>query len=396
MIKFDSLKGAWKTIINKNITNTHVDETILLSLQTKLKDHSFRFNSRPLDDKIVLESMLIVLEEIYDKQNLCTTHSALKQVTRWYGTQYFIKGQLDSSIDKNSLVKLLDKQIHDREFIDIILKGLNCNSIDLSNPSCTRDISSIISNSYLHEFDNWFLNQFGRRIYYVRYRGEFLIGINGTYDFALKVQCEVSTFFKEKLLNSELTSVRTSFLFADIKMCRTGQNYTKVLSLPRRGSTRLIALAPIQDLVELLRDHGFCRIKNFSRRDVIPTRKAPWLNLPIHDIIEKYNFIWIGLLSYYSFAYNRSQLNFIQFLLEHSLACTLMNKLKLNSRAQVFKKFGRPIKYSFYPQDSKQPQIVRFKSFKTLVRLNKFNNFQQISPYFKHLTRGDRWKWRNY
>merc|ERR1712146_313489 len=39
----------------------------------------------------------------------------------------------------------------------------------------------------------------------------------------------------------------------------------------------------------------------------------------------------------------RAQLNFIQYLIQHSLACTVMNKLKLSSRAQVFKKFGSSI-----------------------------------------------------
>jgi hypothetical protein len=63
-------------------------------------------------------------------------------------------------------------------------------------------------------------------------------------------------------------------------------------------------------------------------------------------IIQKYNYLWNGILNYYSFACNRAQLNFIQYLLLHSAACTLMNKLILSSRAKVFKKFGKNLTVS--------------------------------------------------
>lgn len=60
-----------------------------------------------------------------------------------------------------------------------------------------------------------------------------------------------------------------------------------------------------------------------------------------------------------------------------------MNKMKLNSRAQVFKKFGRPIKYWFKTENKKgepKTHTIQFKVENTLARINKFNKTKQRLP----------------
>lgn len=141
-------------------------------------------------------------------------------------------------------------------------------------------------------------------------------------------------------------------------------------SRARMPQGSIIALAPLERIVKRLRSQGICKIRNFSNRDVIPTRKTAWINLEITEIVQKYNEVWTGLLNYYSFAYNRSQLNFIQHLLHHSLACTLMNKLKINSRRQVFKKFGKEITVD----KRKNGKPIKFNLIKSLKRINKFSS----------------------
>jgi hypothetical protein len=37
-------------------------------------------------------------------------------------------------------------------------------------------------------------------------------------------------------------------------------------------------------------------------------------------------------------------LSMVQYVLKHSAACTLMNKLRLNSRRQVFKRYGKSLR----------------------------------------------------
>ena len=101
-----------------------------------------------------------------------------------------------------------------------------------------------------------------------------------------------------------------------------------------------MALVPIEKLVKNLESQGMCRIIDYNTRNVIPTRKTSWVNLSLREIITKYNLLLTDLFYYYSFAYNRCQLKFIQYLIQHSAACTIMNKMKISSRRKVFKKFG--------------------------------------------------------
>lgn len=534
MILIDSLKVAYESVNTDSSKNSEkLDKTSIdtvIPLHMELKDHSFRF--KPIEkgvdivkkndlkrsivtkkyskqskvkktdskrsigtrDKIVQKAMYNVLEEIYEGEKVfldCShglrpgrsPHTAIKQPTFWTGVKWFIEGDISKCSDRINpkiLVKLLEYEINDREFIDIIRKGLKSKHIDLVNVTTEIRkigtppegiVSPILSNIYLHELDLWIteclvkpsqksgktsipnpeykkihtdisnLSQVfkssykydtklteeilsdrkikirklekerrllkstipgnGHRIYYVRYADNFLIGINGSYDLACKIREKIDAFLKEELsleLNMEKTKIvstkkeRASFLGAEFRMHFSRTNDQKVVELKKRSllSNRLlkkrvpnagiIALAPLQKIVEGLEEQGVCKIKNFSKRDIIPKRKTAWINLPIEDIILKYNSVWQGILSYYSFAYNRCQLNLIQYLLEHSLACTLMNKLKLNSRAQVFKKFGRPIKYHWTKENETKTRTIQFKLEKPLARTSKFNKNKLSLP----------------
>jgi len=227
----------------------------------------------------------------------------------------------------------------------------------------------------------------GYRMYYVRYADDFLIGVNGPRRIAEELKQELQTFLLDELkltLNSEKTKVTRSdqgayFLGARLKchISRTNNQKRRTNSVTKIGRKvrarmpqgRIIALAPLDHLIKKLQSQGICRIRNLRKHNVIPTRKTVWTNLDLVTIIKKYNDVWRGLLSYYSFAYNRSQLNYIQYLLHHSLVCTFMNKLKLNSRRQVFKKYGKTIQVQ--NEDSK---LVSFKLVKSLPRIEKFSN----------------------
>lgn len=227
----------------------------------------------------------------------------------------------------------------------------------------------------------------GYRVYYVRYADDFLIGINGPRQIAEELKQELQTFLLDELkltLNSGKTKVTRSdkgayFLGARLKChtSRTNDQKRRTSSVTKTGRKvrarvpqgRIIALAPLEHLIKKLQSQGVCRIRNLRKHDVIPTRKTAWVNLDLVTIIKKYNDVWQGLLNYYSFAYNRCQLNYIQYLLLHSLACTLMNKLKLNSRRQVFKKYGKTIQVQ-----NDEGKLVAFKLVKNLPRIEKFSN----------------------
>ena len=227
----------------------------------------------------------------------------------------------------------------------------------------------------------------GYRVYYVRYADDFLIGVNGPRRIAEELKQELQTFLLDELkltLNSGKTKITRSdqgayFLGARLKRhtSRTNDQKRRTNSETKTGRKvrarvsqgSIIALAPLEHLIQKLQSQGICRIRNLRKHDVIPTRKTAWTNLDLATIIKKYNDVWQGLLNYYSFAYNRCQLNYIQYLLHHSLACTFMNKLKLNSRRQVFKKYGKTIQVR-----NDDDKLVAFKLVKSLPRIEKFSN----------------------
>lgn len=227
----------------------------------------------------------------------------------------------------------------------------------------------------------------GYRVHYVRYADDFLIGVNGPKRIAEELKQELQTFLLDELkltLNSGKTKITRSdqgayFLGVKLKRHTSRTNDQKrqtnsVIKIERKVRARstqgrIIMLAPLEHLIQKLQSQGICRIKNLRKYDVIPTRKTAWTNFDLVTVIKKYNDVWQGLLNYYSFAYNRSQLNYIQYLLHHSLACTFMNKLKFNSRRQVFKKFGKTIQVR-----NDDGKLVAFKLVKSLSRIEKFSN----------------------
>lgn len=228
-------------------------------------------------------------------------------------------------------------------------------------------------------------------MYYARYADDFLIGINGKEIVAKKLKLKIVSFLKHELqlevnvsktkISSAITN-RAFFLGAYVRAMTSRTNdqpirTNSVTSIGRKVRARIPqgyirCFAPIENIVKKLQEQGICKVLNFRNRQIIPTRKTSWVHLDVEQIIKKYNYLWDGLLNYYSFAYNRSQLNLIQYLLLHSSACTLMNKLKLSSRAQVFKKFGMEL-IVIKESKGEPTKEVKFNYHKNLKRLEKFS-----------------------
>jgi retron-type reverse transcriptase len=505
-----------------NETLDSYSKETLESLHESLRNHSFKFKpirqvnipksngrSAPLGgtegewtrtlgipgprDKIVHRTMVHALNHVYEKQFLdCShgfrpgksEHSALKQITGWAGTKWFIEGDLSKCLDSinyHTLAELLQNRVNSKQFIDLYWKAVRARYINFAANTKEQSFSGIMQgnavslilvNIYLNELDvlmhekaesskisgkttepnpeykrihtkisnlrqafNSNLRRTpldglekkarlemilklekeraklpstipskGFRIYYTRYANNFLIGVTGPKRLAEELKEEISKFINKKLkleLSSEKMVITRSdhgsyFLGAIVKRMTSRTNDQprrknstteigrKVRARIPQGGIR--AMVPLEKVVKKLQSQGICRIINFSQRDVIPTRKTAWVNLELAEIVTKYNKLWIGLLNYYSFAYNRSQLNFVQYLLQHSLACTIMNKLKLNSRRQVFKKFSKEIKIN---NNGKKGKFIKFKLQKSLKRINKFSNNNLSDPFavFKHAIR---------
>jgi len=151
------------------------------------------------------------------------------------------------------------------------------------------------------------INGPGYRIYYVRYADDFLIGITGTRRMAEKLKIEVSDFLMERLkltLNQDKTLITSSLKGAEFLGARIRSIRSRTNDQPRRknskssfgrtvrariGQGRIVAMAPIEKIIRKLESQGICRVKDFSKREIIPTRKTSWMYLELSELITKYN-----------------------------------------------------------------------------------------------------------
>lgn len=133
----------------------------------------------------------------------------------------------------------------------------------------------------------------GHRIYYVRYADDFIVGINGSLDIAKRLKDEIRDFLQEQLkieLNEEKTHItsavrsRAKFLGSEIRGMYSRTNDIKRRVNSRTKTGRLVKartpqgyieiFAPIETIVKRLESQGICKIKNFQKREIIPTRKT--------------------------------------------------------------------------------------------------------------------------
>ncbi len=94
--------------------------------------------------------------------------------------------------------------------------------------------------------------------------------------------------------------------------------------------------APIDEIVERLYKKGLCTSNGF------PTTKPIWAQWDDVQIIQQYNAINRGILNYYSFVENYSQLTRVQYILQYSAAKTLAQKHK-TKMTRIFASRGKQL-----------------------------------------------------
>jgi len=129
----------------------------------------------------------------------------------------------------------------------------------------------------------------GFRIKYVRYADDFLIGVNGSEDVCIQLKEEISQFLHSELrltLNSEKTKItnatkgRANFLGCQIRVSKSKTHdqprsrRNNVYPIVKKRYHGIMLLAPLEKLVNKLKDQGMCRVLDFRQRKIIPTRKT--------------------------------------------------------------------------------------------------------------------------
>jgi group II intron reverse transcriptase/maturase len=390
-------------------------------------------------DKVTQEAMRFLLELIFEPDFRESSHgfrpkrgclTALNQIRMTFGSSaWFIEGDIEQmypSVDHSILVNFIRKRVEDQAFIDLLYKYLRTGfkddkgryepmKIGLSQGGV---LSPLLSNIYMHSFDVWMedtlLLKFNkgkrrkanpvytkmirsgsaaeairkgvrtkagndpsfRRMRYVRYADDFLIGIIGSREDCVHLRAEIKEFLAKELnlsLNLDKTkithAVKNSALFLGYKVHMSDVKRFIIKKddegKTRRRVPRPILDAPIARVVERLVTAKFARKGDKG----VPTRNGRFIHLSLADLVNHFLSIERGIVNYYSMANNYGRLAArVNYILKYSCALTIASKMRLRTMRKVFSKYGPNLTI----KDEKGEVIASYPARK-YVRPKRFN-----------------------
>ena len=196
-----------------------------------------------------------------------------------------------------------------------------------------------------------------KRLTYVRYADDWVIGITGSKDFAKDIREKVKVFILEHLkltLSSEKTHIShlssdgANFLGFKIKCggagTYSGRSITKSETSNLGKSKRTVGwqprlFIPMDNIIRRLSK------KNFCTSDGFPLKKKGWIVYDDDVIIARYNSVLRGIRNYYAPADNLgSSMNRINYIVKYSCAHTLAAKHRTRISKQLRRKDSNSIK----------------------------------------------------
>lgn len=179
-----------------------------------------------------------------------------------------------------------------------------------------------------------------RRLWYVRYADDFLLGFIGPKREAEEIKQKIAAYLRDELkleLNQDKTLIthardgRAKFLgyevhtmHADDQRDRRGQ----------RGINGGIGLRVPRSVV----NEHCARYMRYSK----PAHRPKLLNDSAYSIVARYQAEYGGLVQYYRLAYNLHTLQRLKWVAETSLVRTLANKLRTTGR-KIYRRYGTRI-----------------------------------------------------
>ncbi len=347
----------------------------------------------------------------------------------WQGTKWFIEGDIRGcfdNIDHKILMSILREKIQDNRFLRLIenlLKAGYCEQwkyySTLSGTPQGSILSPILANIYLDKFDNfieqtlipeytsgkcraenpeysklvklaWYFRKNGqfekarqleikyqkmpskdvrdpeyRRLKYVRYADDFLLGFIGSFQEAKEIKEKLKIFLAENLqleLSPEKTLITNarnqtaSFLGYEILVQYSDNKHTN----GKRSINGIVALRTPAKFIE-----EKCAL---YMRNGKPIHRPELINDDDFTIINIYQSEFRGYVQFYSLAQNIAWLRKLQWVMTGSLMKTLACKYK-TSVAKISAKYNKTVKLPqglrkcleiTVPIEGKKPLVARF------------------------------------
>ena len=319
---------------------------------------------------------------------------------KWHGTVWFIEGDISQyfdNLDHEVLLGILAERIHDGRFLNLVAGLLRAGYLEewrfsrtLSGTPQGGIISPILANIYLDRFDQWventlipthtrgekrqenpdyyrpmsmakYLRKKGRyaearalrrraqstptklpndpqfrRLRYVRYADDFLLGYLGTRSEADEIKRQIGEFLRHTL-KLELSEEKTLVTHARTEAAKFLGYEVNVLNDDTKRTAK--GRRSINGVIGLRVPVGVVRAKcKPYMQDGKPIHRNRHIHDSVYSIIAAYQTEFRGVVEYYRLAYNLHQLDRLKWVMESSLAKTLAAKLRITA-AQAIKRF---------------------------------------------------------
>ena len=231
-----------------------------------------------------------------------------------------------------------------------------------------------------------------KRLKYVRYADDFLIGIIGSKEDAVKIKDDIKRFLADRLaleLSDEKTLVThtekpAKFLGYEI-MARRSMDHTRTRSgLQRRPWLGTIVLnVSYETVLKRLQSYDAVRITQVNRKETLkPSSRKYMVNRQDADILAQYNLELRGFYNYYSIADNISYWGWkFNYFMKYSMLKTLGRKHK-RTVGQILEKYrdGTDVVIPYKDNKGNEKQRVwynggfRCKRFTDIYEDNHYDN----------------------
>lgn len=229
-----------------------------------------------------------------------------------------------------------------------------------------------------------------RRLKYIRYADDFILGVIGSKEDALRIKEDIKSFLSESLA-LELTEEKTlithtgksaKFLGYEITVTRNNHQRRDVQGRLRRTYGKRVRLnVSMATLRDKLLEYGAMEIKLRNGKEIWkPKCRSGLIFNDDLEILDRYNRETVGFCNYYLIANNCVVLHNFRYIMEYSMYKTFAGKYrstvrKINKKYRLNKLFT--VKYE-------QKGVIKSRTFyKTSFkrRTTAFNGSCDIEPY---------------
>jgi len=226
-----------------------------------------------------------------------------------------------------------------------------------------------------------------RRLRYVRYADDFLLGFAGPMTEAKEIKDRIATFLGTEL-KLTLSAEKTLITHAQTSRARFLGYEIRVQESPTKHDYRGQRIVNGKVGMYIPEDVILAKRKRYIR-DGKAIHRPELLNDSDYDIIVRYQGEYRGLVNYYSLAINLAKLGYIRWTMETSLLKTLAHKNK-TSVMKTHKRLKATLKTQDGPRkclkliierEKKKPLIAIFGGLSLKRQKNPVIKDQVLTPY---------------